>query len=289
MNHNKSVKILIAYHKPYRLIKNDIFVPIHVGRDVAFKQSKDGIISESDYNWLLENCIGDNTGDNISILNRNFCELTATYWAWKNYDKLDNPDYIGLMHYRTFFDIFSDSLNLLDFNIGYNNNFLIKILSKYDGIISKTLNRKTDFDKSPCNLDDLNYKYWHLSNDYHKELYEQFLKYNDNIHFKNMFILSRDDFFEYCECLFSILFDLKNNYFMNTERTLGYHAELLSSLFFMYLKNTKHRNLLELPWLIISNNKNNKKLEEYIYYTLFLLTKNKKCYNKFLHYKRKNL
>ena len=48
--------------------------------------------------------IGDNTGDNISKLNSHYCELTAMYWAWKNMDKLNNPDYIGFMHYRRLFN-----------------------------------------------------------------------------------------------------------------------------------------------------------------------------------------
>lgn len=35
--------------------------------------------------------IGDNTGDNISLRNPNYCELTGLYWAWKNL----KCDYIG--------------------------------------------------------------------------------------------------------------------------------------------------------------------------------------------------
>lgn len=34
------LKILVAYHKPFKLVKNNIFIPIHVGRDVAFEKSK---------------------------------------------------------------------------------------------------------------------------------------------------------------------------------------------------------------------------------------------------------
>ena len=94
------VKILISYHKPAVLLKDEVLTPIHVGRALATQSSKDGSISEEDYKWMLDNMIGDDTGDNISHLNRTLNELTAIYWAWKNYDKLGNPDYIGFMHYR---------------------------------------------------------------------------------------------------------------------------------------------------------------------------------------------
>ena len=94
------IKILVGYHKPSKLYKSDIFVPIHLGRAVASQVSKDGQLNSKDYQWLLENMIGDDTGDNISQLNRQFSELTGIYWAWKNYDKIGNPEYIGFMHYR---------------------------------------------------------------------------------------------------------------------------------------------------------------------------------------------
>ena len=49
----------------------------------------------------IEEYIQDNTGNNISSKNPNFCELTGLYWAWKNLE----ADYIGLVHYRRYFTI----------------------------------------------------------------------------------------------------------------------------------------------------------------------------------------
>ena len=50
------VKILSVYHKPYRLIKSDIIVPIHAGRSIAFEKSKDGVISKEDYKKQILLC-----------------------------------------------------------------------------------------------------------------------------------------------------------------------------------------------------------------------------------------
>lgn len=55
--------------------------PIQAGAAVA-----DAIIAE----------ITDHTGIHISHKNRQYCEMTAVYWVWKN----TNHDWIGIEHYR---------------------------------------------------------------------------------------------------------------------------------------------------------------------------------------------
>lgn len=44
-----SVKILVGYHKPAILLKNDVLVPIHLGRALATQASKDGAMSDKEY------------------------------------------------------------------------------------------------------------------------------------------------------------------------------------------------------------------------------------------------
>ena len=147
------IKILIAYHKLDWILKDEIYTPIHVGRAIFHQKSKDGIIKKEDEDKILSLMIGDDTGENISKENRFFNEMTALYWAWKNYEKLGNPDYIGLEHYRRHF-IFNYKLKIpdrtwlpnckvycfncvdSDYKKYIDTRYLYEILNNYDSVAS---------------------------------------------------------------------------------------------------------------------------------------------------------
>lgn len=81
-----NIKIIVATHKNYWMPEDNMYIPVYVGaegKDLDLGYTKD------------------NTGDNISKKNKNYCELTGLYWAWKNID----AEYIGLAHYRRHFCI----------------------------------------------------------------------------------------------------------------------------------------------------------------------------------------
>ena len=225
------LKILVGYHKPALLLKSDVLVPIHLGRALATQASKDGKMSSDDYQWMLDNMIGDDTGDNISNLNRTFAELTGIYWAWKNYDKLGNPDYIGLAHYRRMF-----------------KDEDIKAATQYDITAVK------DKVYNDANIEE-QFNNYHYTNDLYDainilldikpEYKKDIQKYLSQPfgYFYNMFIMKKEIFFEYCELLFKVLFKLHDNIDYNkltfcNQRMPAYVAERLTGFFITHKKQS---------------------------------------------------
>lgn len=78
-----NTQIYVMTHKKIADIPNEIYTPLHVG-----KEGKESL-----------GYIGDDTGDQISDKNDSYCELTGMYWLWKNLD----CDIIGICHYRRYF------------------------------------------------------------------------------------------------------------------------------------------------------------------------------------------
>lgn len=82
------IKIFVT-HTPNRdtmRVNNSLLYNVIAGSDFQTKEVPEGVYQ-------------DNQGDNISSLNKSYCELTTQYWAWKNMQ----ADYYGFCHYRRFF------------------------------------------------------------------------------------------------------------------------------------------------------------------------------------------
>ena len=271
------IKILIAYHKLDYVIKTDCYVPIQLGRSITEQDSKDGKISNDDLKILESSMIGDNTGENVSTNNRFINELTAVYWAWKNYNSLGNPDYIGLTHYRrhfifketnianrewlpnsnvyVFHNIDDDYLELI------NEKHLFSILGEYDGVISSLYDlRNLDSKYLSCRERFLemvgvsgevfDIAITHILNNFPEYVtdVEKFLAEPKN-YLCNMFVFKKEDFFEYCNFIFSVIDHLDKHkdlyaYGDNTQkRAPGFIAEWLTTIFIYHIQRVKKRNL----------------------------------------------
>lgn len=110
------IKILVAAHKRYWMPADDVYMPLHVGAE-----GKEPL-----------GYTPDNTGDNISAKNPNYCELTGLYWAWKNLD----CQYIGLCHYRRYFGrrVHTKDIEKKKRAIFHREDYE-KLLQKYDVIL----------------------------------------------------------------------------------------------------------------------------------------------------------
>ena len=67
--------IIVATHKPYWVPEDPMYLPVQMGHAIH----------------PAIGYIGDDTGENISERNANFCELTGLYWAAHNIDSALRP------------------------------------------------------------------------------------------------------------------------------------------------------------------------------------------------------
>ena len=193
----KDIKIIVAAHKKYKMPEDKMYVPVQVGTEGKEKIDK--------YNY-------DNMGENISIKNPFFCELTGLYWAWKN---LDN-EYIGLVHYRRYFSIHKRIPKDEDekFRVILSHTEVDKLLNNTDVILPKKRNyyieNLYDHYKHTMYVEPLDETRKIL-----KEKYPEYLEEFDKLHKRksahmfNMFIMKKKILNDYCNWLFDILFELE--------------------------------------------------------------------------------
>ncbi len=228
----KKICVIIATHKKYKMPKDKMYLPLHVG-----KEGKDSIGFK-----------GDNSGKNISLKNPYFCELSGLYWAWKNLKE----DYIGLVHYRRHFkgskvnkkDLVNSVITLSDVD---------KIFNNVDIILPKK--RKYYIENLYSHYDHTMYiEPLDITRDIIKENCPKYLKEFDKLkkrtsaHMFNMFIMKRNKLDEYCSWLFDILFELEKR--VDTSEYDSFHARFygrVSELLLDVWINTNNYKYKEVP------------------------------------------
>ena len=262
MNKDPNIKIYVVCHKPSYVPENPYLYPIQVG--TALSGSK------------LEGMIHDNEGDNISDRNKSQWELTAQYWAWKN----DDADYYGFFHYRRYF-AFDPSITCDDGwgNIVYDRISdevikeikldpvsMKKMITQYDVISVKgRLYPQMQDEEFPM---DVYHEYGVAPFQHRKDLdltlkilkqkYPEFVETADEYmksnvaHECNMFIMKKDIYQKYCAWLFDILFEAEKQidttwYSVEEYRVMGYLAERLCGIYYLYLKKQEGIKTFELP------------------------------------------
>lgn len=224
-------KIIVCAHKQDFMASNDIYMPLQVGKAL------------SDVDLKVQ---GDDDGENISKKNSCYCELTGLYWAWKN---LKEVDYIGLAHYRRYFNLKNTSYSVYSIenfvSSGITDVDPVTALGDYDIILPEP----AYLDHSVADA----YIYAHVIEDFyimnrvilnHYPEYEQTIKdfvFRGNrwIAF-NMFFTSYVIFKDYCEWLFPILQEIETHVRLSgykfQQRIFGFMSEILLPLYCIHNK-----------------------------------------------------
>lgn len=250
MSSNYQTKILICTHMAGSCLTSNVYQPILVGK--ALRPD------------LHLPFIGDDSGENMSTQNGTYCDLTAHYWAWKNL----NADYIGICHYRRYFDFAATDgrINNDMFDISFDDlarrNLGDPVSLLQDGT-EVVLVRPSYLPRSVAQ----NYMLSHVPEDffilcrvilklypeYEPTLRQHFFCSNRWIGY-NMMFCRKELFDRYAEWLFHILDEteryVKLSGYSYQKRIFGFMGEILTPLFFLHnCKKIKYR-----PVLYVSDN-----------------------------------
>lgn len=242
------LKVLVATHKKYWMPEDACYLPLHVGRE-----------GKNDLGY-----VGDNTGDNISNKNANYCELTGLYWAWKNL----NCEYIGLCHYRRYFAKKEKVRDKKERIMGAHD--YESLLEKYDVILPTKRNYYIETVRSQ-------YEHAHVKSDLDTvkqvidELYPDYsnafevVMNRRRLHILNMFVMKKSLFDEYCKWLFTILFEVEkrvdiSSYSVYEARIFGFLSE---RLFNVWLEK-QQLNCKEVPVVFLEKQNWAKKITKFL-------------------------
>ena len=173
----------------------------------------------------------DDTGENISAKNVNYCELTALYWLWQSVlnSASDHAEYSGLFHYRRILDITERDLLCLkahdvDVVLPFPTLHEPDILEHHSRYISES-----DWEAMKRALEELAPEYAQVFS----QIFSQSYLYNYNLILAKEKVLA-----DYCAWLFPILKRTeelsKPRGWERRDRYIGYLGENLLTLYFLY-------------------------------------------------------
>ncbi|WP_208422056.1 DUF4422 domain-containing protein [Latilactobacillus fragifolii] len=229
-----NIKVLVATHKNYDMPNDGAYLPVFVGN---------AIHPENNPGFQ-----GDDVGENISLKNKNYNELTAIYWAWKNLD----ADAMGLVHYRRY--LVDNSKKGSGFDKILSEQNLNELLNSYDVILPKKRNYYIESNFS-------HYIHAHheeplnITKNVIKKCYPDYIEAYDSVmnrtsaHMFNMFIMKKVYFDQYSEWMFDILGKVEDKldiseYDTYEARVYGFISELLLDVWL----EVNHPKSIEVPF-----------------------------------------
>lgn len=259
----EEIKIFVT-HTPgsrQRCVRNPLFY--HVMAGSVFQKEP-----------LPEYMLRDDTGDHISGRNREYCELTTQYWAWKNVQ----ADYYGFCHYRRYFSFAPKKLAEADCGclvFSYLNGEAVRTLHlrsgdreeicgkvrQYDFLIAKGIpvhalqasSVYRHYEQAPAlHAKDMDVFLSVLEEKY-PELVTAARDYlNGKVFYPcNMFIMKKELFFAYSDMLFTLLRETDRRmdrtcYSREALRTPGHLGERFAGIYYEYLRQKGGYRLGEL-------------------------------------------
>ena len=238
----RNCKILVCCHKRDVMATEEPYMPIHVGKAL-----------HPDVDLGIQ---GDDTGDNISLKNSSYCELTGMYWAWKN---LRGVDVIGLCHYRRYFDFYKQCTWQLDIQKFPTSSFgkmnlripekITENLKDGEAVVAMHKHYMSNLflDYCSCHISDdiktLRQIFIDTQPKYMQDAFYRIIYMNNKLIHYNMFIMTWHDFDEYCNWIFPILAEVErrtdiSHYNPVQMRIYGYMAERLFNVW-LYAKLVK--------------------------------------------------
>lgn len=240
------IRLFVSCHKAFSVPRNTLLHPLHVGAALS-----------ADF---FQEFLRDDSGENISALNRRYCELTGQYWVWKNVE----ADYCGFFHYRRY--LYPDTAARRPYiirtaptekeleRLGFQD--FPQLIGQYDLIAPMGEDMHVSVREHYASAPFHHVKDLALTEQIIRELYPAYVPAMERYlsgsvcYFGNIFIMSRPVFDDYCRWLFDVLaeFDRRadvTGYGPQELRVDGYLAERLFGIYYTHRRD--ELRTLELP------------------------------------------